>query len=276
MRTLKVICRLLAIFALPALLAAGCLDFAETTGVAVGFGGPEGDSGYSLDYKSPPADVWEVFRIVAIANGDITREDPERMELEGKRINRAEGERVPDHIRGKVYLVKGEGAAARLIVHAREPGVAMDSGRPEVARAYCFAVMRELERRKGGKTEKDPGIIVGTEPPVKEDEAVGYFRVKREQAFAAIKQVITENGELVGSDAAAGTLNGLRKSTLEPVGDNVTAYIYDRTEQDNTRVKVSVRVRTKQDDKPRQDTAKAYIKALREALEKSIGKSVDN
>jgi hypothetical protein len=254
----------------------GCLDFAETTGVSVGLGSPEGDDGYSLDYKSPPADVWEVLRVVVRNNGDITKENPEQMELEGKRINRAEGERTPDLIRGRVYVISGGGEAkARLIMHAREPGPATDSGLSETARSYCFAVMRELERRKGGKVEKDPSVVVGTEPAVKDDEATGYFVVTRQQAFDAIKQVVAENGELVGSDISGGTVNGLRKSKLEPIGDVVTALLYDRTEQTNIRTKVSIRVRTKQDDKPRQDTAKAYIRAVREALEKAIGKPVE-
>ncbi|MCC6574047.1 MAG: hypothetical protein IT462_09660 [Planctomycetes bacterium] len=268
--------RLLLPLSLLAFALSGCLDFAETTGVSVGMGSPEGDDGYALDYKAPPADVWEVFRIVARNNGEITREDPEKMELEGKRINRAEGERTPDVIRGKVYTVAGTGAKARLIVHVREPNSVDSPGQPETARSYCFAVMRELERRKGGKVEKDPSVVVGSEPAVGVDEAVGYFIVTREQAFNAALNVVTENGEVSVQDLKAGIINGVRKSKLEPVGDVVNVYLYDRTEQDNVRTKVSVRVRTKQDDKPRQDIAKAYIKAMREALEKAVGKKVDN
>lgn len=255
---------------------AGCLDFAETSGISIGFGSPEGDDGYSLEYKTSPADVWEAFRLVARNNGEITRENPEKMELEAKRINRSEGERTPDFMRGRVFTVAGKSPVARLIVHVREPGVADGAGLPETARSYCFAVMRVLEANKGGKLEKDKSLVTGTEPAVKEDEAVGYFKVTRAQALEALKKVIAENGELTGIDENAGVLNGLRKSSLEPVGDAVTAYLYDRTEQNNVRTKVSVRVRTKQDDKPRQETAKAYIKAVRETLEKMVGSPVEN
>lgn len=270
-RSLTFLCALLLFTQL-----SGCVGFAETTGIAIGFGSPEGDDGYSLDYKGTPADVWEAFRQVARDNGEILKEDPDAMSLSGKRINKAAGEQTFDVMSGQVYDKSTEKESrARLIVHVSYPGAATDGGLPDTARSYCFAVHRVLIANQGGEKPKDKSVLVGSEPPVQADEAVGYFKVTREQAFEALKQVIKENGELGELDATKGYATGLRKSKLEPVGDDVRGWAYDRTEQGSARCKVSVRVQSKKEGKPQQETAKAYIKAIREALEKSLGKGVE-
>jgi hypothetical protein len=258
------------------LCATGCVDFAEKSGIAVGFGDPEGDDGYSLDYKATPQDVFEAFRLVARDNGEVLKTDNEKMRLEGKRINKAAGEQTHDNFWGQVYDKSDDKAPrARLIVHVRYPGAATDAGRPDTARSYCFAVHRTLIALQGGEKPKDDGVMVGSEPPVQQDEAVGYFKAPREVTFEVLKQVIAENGEVSEADAAKGYVSGVRKSKLEPVGDDVRGWVYDRTEQGNSRCKVSVRVQSKKDKSPQQETAKSFIKAVREGLEKKMGKAVE-
>lgn len=268
----------LTLLGLLALAQSACVEVAQISpGLSVGFGSPEGDDGYSLDYRVPPADVWEAFRKVARENGEIEKENHDEMSLSGKRINKAAGEQTWDVIKGRVYdKSDGKETRARLIVHVRYPGAAEGGGLPDTARSYCFAVQRVLIAQQGGEKPKDNSVVVGSEPPVQSDEAVGYFKASRDQVYEALLQVIRENGELSENDAAKAYATGLRKSKLEPVGDEVRGWVYDRTEQQNVRAKVSVRVRSKKEDAPQQDTAKAYVKAIREALEKKLGKSVED
>jgi hypothetical protein len=266
---------------------AGLLLFAVTacesapdalpTGIAIGWGSPEGDDGYSLDYNATPQDVFEAFRRVCVDNGEIEKTDAEEMSLAGKRFDKAAGETSFDRFNGRVYDKSDkENHRALLVVHVRYPGAAQDGGRPDTARSFCFAVHRTLIATQGGHKPKDDSVIVGSEPPVQEDEAVGYFKVPRADALAALKQVVAENGEVKEFDEAKAFITGVRKSKLEVKGDDVQGWVYDRNEQNVVRSKVSVRVRSLTDNKSQQETAKSYIKAVREALEKKFGGKIED
>lgn len=265
---------------------AGLLLFAVTacesapdalpTGIAIGWGEPESDDGYSLDYNATPQDVFEAFRRVAVDNGEIEKTNADEMSLAGKRINKAAGEVTHDNFKGQVYdKSTKEKPRAKLIVHVRYPGAAVDGGRPDTARAYCFAVHRTLIAMQGGHKPKDNSVIVGSEPDVLEDEAVGYFKVQRKDALEALKQVVSENGEIKEFDEAKAFITGVRKSKLETKGDDVQGWVYDRNEQSVVRCKVSVRVRSLNDNKPQQETARSFVKAVREILEKKFGNVED-
>lgn len=271
--------RLLTPFALLLLLAAAACEStpdALPTGIAIGWGEPESDDGYSLDYNAAPQDVFEAFRRVALDNGEIEKTNADEMSLAGKRINKAAGETSHDNFKGRVYdKSTKDKPRAKLIVHVRYPGAAVDAGRPDTARAYCFAVHRTLIAMKGGYQPKDDSVITGSEPAVMEDEAVGYFKVQRKDALEALKQVVAENGEVKEYDEQKAFLTGVRKSKLETKGDDVQGWVYDRNEQNVVRCKVSVRVRSLGDNKPQQETARSFIKAVRELLEKRFGKIDD-
>ncbi len=246
------------------------------TGIAIGWGEPEADDGYSLDYNATPQDVFEAFRRVCVDNGEIETTNADELSLAGKRFNKAAGETSFDRFNGHVYDKSDkEKPRARLIVHVRYPGAAQDAGRPDTARSYCFAVHRTLIAMQGGEKPKDNSVITGSEPPALEDEALGYFKVARADALAALKQVVADNGEVKEFDETKAFITGVRKSKLEVKGDDVQGWVYDRNEQNVTRCKVSVRVRSLTDNKPQQETAKSYIKAVREALEKKFGGKVE-
>ena len=199
------------------------------------------------------------------------------MSLAGKRFNKAAGEVTFDRFNGRVYDKSDkEKPRALLVVHVRYPGAAQDGGRPDTARSYCFAVHRTLIAMQGGEKPKDNSVITGSEPPVLDDEAVSYFKVARADALAALKQVVAENGEVKEFNEEKAFITGVRKSKLEVKGDDVQGWVYDRNEQNVVRCKVSVRVRSLTDNKAQQETAKSYLKAVREALEKKFGAKVDD
>lgn len=251
------------------LLAAGCRDAGEWMSFT---GNPESNDGWGETYEASPSDVWEAFRVVARDNGTITEENPEEMSLRGEYKPHDSSEWHGIAIKGQVYD-KGEGKqlASRLIVHAWYTRNANDRERPETAREYCNAVFRVLKAWKGEQVDEKPTVTTTSEDPVKEDEAVSYFKVTPAQAFAASKGVIAKYGEVEQADDKTFYIRGVRSNALEATRDDVRVSIWDRTEDSGARCKVSVRVRDGKDNKALQEVARGYMAEIRKELEKQFG-----
>ena len=262
--------RRLSVLTIPVLMAAlyGCQDFLDKTGFV---GTQIGSDSWAMSYDARTDDVWEALRAVARRNGSIDEEDAGTMTLTGERRNQGEIDGL--RIRGRVIDKTGDEAArARLIMRVWWPGAACGGGNPEAARSYCIAVRKTLERWKGGAGREDPTITTGTEPALKEDEATAFFRLEPAKVFEVVELVASQNGAIEQLEKEKRFLRGVRKSKLEPKGDEVLAWVYDRTEGDRIRSKVSVRVRTNDGNKAQPGTARAYVEAIREELEKRYGK----
>ena len=249
--------------------AAGCRDAGEFMGFT---GHPEGSDGWSEDYDSNPTDVWEAFRRVARDNGSITDENPEEMSLRGEYKPHDSSEWDGLSIKGRVYdKAEGDQLRTRLIVHAWYSRSANDRERPATAREYCNAVFRVLKAWKGEGVDENPTVTTTSEDPVKEDEAVAFFKVTPAQTFAAAKDVIAKYGEIEQADDKSFYIRGVKKNALESTSDEVRVNIYDRTEGESTRSKLSVRVRAGEDNKALQEVARSYANEIRKELEKKYG-----
>jgi hypothetical protein len=250
-------------------LAAGCREAGEFMAFT---GHPESTDGWSEDYKSSPSDVWEAFRRVARDNGSIKDENPEEMSLTGEYKPHDSSEWDGISVKGRVYDKSEDGELrTRLIVHAWYSRNANDRDRPGTAREYCNAVYRVLKAWKGEGVDEDPSVTTTSEDPVKDDEAIGFFKVKPKDSFEAAKKVIAQYGEIEQAEDKSFYIRGVKKNALEKTSDEVRVNIYDRTEGDSVRSKVSVRVRAGEDNKPLQEVAKSYVAEIRKELEKKFG-----
>lgn len=258
---------LLAIVAVT--LLASCRDAGEWMSFT---GSPEGNDGWGETYEASPSDVWEAFRLVARDNGTITEEDPDEMSLRGEYKPHDSSEWRGIAIKGRVYD-KGEGEklASRLIVHAWYTRNANDRERPDTAREYCNAVFRVLKAWKGEQVDDKPTVSTTSEDPIKEDEAISYFKVTPAQAYAVCKGVIAKYGEVEQADDKTFYIRGVRSNPLESTRDDVRVSIWDRTEDAGARCKVSVRVRDGKDNKALQEVARGYMAEIRKELEKQFG-----
>ena len=265
------ICSILALTAIVAglSLASGCRDAGEWTKFT---GGPETEDGWGETYEAAPSDVWEAFRAVARDNGSITEEDPEEMSLRGEYKDPESSDWDGISIKGRVYDKSEDGkVAARLIVHAWYAKNANDRARQDTARNYCNTVFRVLKDWKGEPIDEDPTVTTSSEDPVKPDEAIGFFKVKPADVYAACKTVVAKYGEVEQEDAPGLYLRGVKTNALEKSKDEVRVFIYDRTEQDSIRSKVSVRVRAGEDNGAMQEVARSYLTEIRKELEKQFG-----
>jgi len=238
-------------------------------------GSPAGHDGWQFRFTDRhPADVWEALRSVVRDHGEISDENPEEMKLTGLHY---QSERYRDSaktITGRVIDESEDGkAGATLVVYARHRSSVDDSGDQNLAQRYCFTVVDLLEARDG-RTEEDPGVGTSGEPPLRDDEAVAFFAVSVKAAFDACRKTVAQYGEIDQEDEAGGFIRGRKVNALEPNGDEVRVRVYDRAEEGASRVKVSVRVRSggKEGDRPRQETAKAYLKEIRKLLEAEAGR----
>ncbi|MBE7492163.1 MAG: hypothetical protein HS108_10460 [Planctomycetes bacterium] len=258
----------LTLFALA--FAPGCRETAEFFSFT---GSPESNDGWLQDYEATPADTWEAFRLVALQNGRIEREDPKTMELWGLNIAPDSASTKGYNIRGRVYDRSKDGqVAARLIVHARYAKNADGGERQDIAKEYTNAVWRVLKQWKGGDEDPDKGRLDTTsEEAVKDDEAVAYFKLKPEQVFEAAEAVAKVYGEVEQSEKDKGFLRAVKKNPLEKSQDDVRISVFNRTEGDSPRAKISVRVRDGKENKPLQEIAKGYIAEIRKELEKRHG-----
>lgn len=247
----------------------GCRDAGE---FMAWNGSPQGDDGWSEDYAAAPADVWEAIRTVVRDNGSIKEEKPEEMYIRGEYKPKDSTEWDGIDMKAQVYDKSEDGELrTRLIVHAWYAKNANDRGRQGTAREYCNTVYRVLRQWQGEDVDEDPSITTTSEDPVKEDEAIGFFKVTREQAFGAAKKVLAEYGKIEQEDAPGFFIRATKENALESTQDDVRLNVYDRTEDEGPRCKVSVRVRRGEDDKALQDVAKSYVNEIRKELEKQFG-----
>jgi hypothetical protein len=235
-------------------------------------GSPEAQDGWKEDYASSPADVWEAFRLVVRDNGTIKEERPEEMSLTGeyKPSDSAEWDGIS--IKGQVYDKSdgGKELRTRLIVHAWYARNANDRERPETAREYCNAVFRVLKAWKGEDIDDDPTIATTSEEPVREDEAIGFFKLTPAQVYAASKTVISKYGSVEQAEEKGLYIRGTKQNALESTKDDVRVNIYDRTEEGVARSKISVRV-LGEGNVPLQEIARSYLAEIRKELEKQFG-----
>lgn len=260
-----------ALFLLAAVcLLAGCRESGEFFSFT---GKPEGADGWLEDYEANPKDVWEAFRLVVKDNGRINKEDPERMTLEGISLQPDSSDTDGYNIKGTVYDKSSNGRmVGRLIVNAWYANNANERERQDVAYSYTNAVYRVLRQWKGNK-EKDPDthrIETTADAPVEADEAIGYYRVTRDQAVSACEAVLKAYGSVEEVRKEQGFLRGQKKNALEKTADDVRVSVYDRTEGEKVRVKISVRVQGPKNE-PLQDVAQGYIGEIRKELEKRHG-----
>jgi hypothetical protein len=242
---------------------AGCRSAAEFMGFT---GKPEGNSGWSHDYNATPQDVYEAFRVIVRDNGQIENEVPEELHVEGLYIRDGRTPRTGITVRGTVYdHSTDDEVRSRLIVHAWYSRAAGDRERQELARDYCNSVFHLLRDWQGEPRKDDSALTTTSDEPIAEDEAVGYFRVTQEQAMEVSRHIVELYG--VVDQADAGFLRGTKQNPLEPNAQEVRLWVYDRTEQDRVRVKLSVRVRS-HDNQPLQDVARAYVGEIRKELER--------
>jgi hypothetical protein len=264
MKHMLVLCLLIAPFTL------GCRDAAEFFSFT---GKPEGADGWLQDYEAGPIDVWEAFRRVALDNGMIEKEDPIKMELSG--INKEPGSSEKDgyNIKGRVYDKSRDGKQrARLIVQAWYAKSAHGGERQDIARDYTNAVYHVLAAWKGDKAEREKGRVATTsEDPVQDDEAIGYFKVKPADAFAVCEEVAKRYGKVEQAEREKGFIRSTKTNALEKTADDVRMNVYDRTEGESVRVKISVRVRDGKEGKPAQEIAKGYMGEIRSEMEKRFG-----
>ncbi len=234
-------------------------------------GTPEGHDGWRHDYNDTTRDTWEAFRLVMRDNGEITWEDSDNMELEGIYKPHDANQRDGINVKGKVYDKSSpEELRSRLIVHCWYARNANDRERPDDAREYCNSVFRVLKAWKGEDVDEKPTVDTTSEDPVAADEAIAFFRVNRAQAFEVAQAVVKQYGEVDQSEPEKGYLRGKKKNALEKETQEVRVSVFDRTEGESVRVKVSVRV-TGTDGKPLQDIAKAYVAEIRAQLQKKYG-----
>lgn len=263
--------RLVALFLMATMcVLAGCRESGEFFSFT---GKPEGADGWLEDYEANPKDVWEAFRLVMKDNGRITKEDPERMTIEGINLAHDSSETDGYNVKGTVYDKSRDGRmVGRLIVHAWYANNANERERQDVAYSYTNAVYRVLRQWKGNK-EEDPNknrVETTSDAPVEADEAVGYYRVSRDQALAACEAVVKAYGTVEEVRKEQGFLRGLKKNALEKSADDVRISAYDRTEGDKVRVKISIRVRGPKNE-ALQEVAQGYLAEIRKELEKRHG-----
>jgi hypothetical protein len=257
---------LLLIVAVAAL--AGCRESAE---FFYWSGAPEGQDGWKEDYEASPSDVWEALRLVARDNGSITEENPEEMSLKGEYKPHDSSEWDGFSMKAQVYdKSEGTEVRARLIVHAWYAGNANDRERPDTAREYCNEVFRVIKAWKGEGVDEDPTVTTTSEEPVRDDEAIGFFKLTREQVYGAAKSVIARYGKIEQSDDKAFYIRGTKENALEKAKDDVRVNLYDRTEEGNVRTKISVRV-LGEGNEPLQEIARSYMAEIRKELEKAHG-----
>jgi hypothetical protein len=255
---------LLVLFAL-----AGCRDAGEFFAWT---GSPQGDDGWSEDYAASPADVWEALRLVVRDNGSIKEEDPTEMYLRGEYRPKDSTEWDGIEMKGNVYDKSEDGELrTRLIVRAWYGRAANDRGRQSIARDYCNAVYRVLRAWQGQDVDEDTAITTTSEEPVKEDEAIGFFKATPEQVFSASVKVLGQYGSVEQEDPRSGFIRATKDNTLEGTSDDVRVNIYDRTEGESVRSKLSVRVRREEDNKALQNVARSYVNEIRKELEKQLG-----
>lgn len=248
----------------------GCRDAVEFLHWA---GSPTGSDGWLHDYEGNANDTWEAFRLVMRDNGTITTEDPAKMELRGVYKPHDSSSRDGIEVKGTVYdKTEGTEVRSRLIVHAWYARNANDRDRPDTAREYCNAVFRVLKGWKGEGVDETPEITTTSEEPVGADEGVGFFRATQAQAFAAAQAVIKTYGSVEQADEKTFFIRGQKKNALEKSVDDVRVSIYDRTEGEKLRVKVSVRVRAGDGNKAMQEVARSYVAEIQRELEKRHGK----
>ncbi len=260
--------RTMMLLAVVLLVFAGCRDAAEFFGYV---GSPVSDDGWSHDYNATTHDTWEAFRAVVRDNGEITSENQDEMSLTGIYKPHDSSESDGIHLRGRVYDKSSpDDLRSRLIIYCWYNRAANDRGRQHLARDYCNTVFRVLRKARGEGVDDEPRVDTTSEPAVQEDEAVAYFQVTRQQAFEAAREVLTEFGSVEQSEPDQGFLRGSKVNPLEKQAQEVRVSVYDRTEGDNLRAKVSVRVRSA-DDKPLQEVAQAYISEIRGRLLKQAG-----
>lgn len=248
---------------------AGCRESGEFMAWT---GSPEGQDGWKEDYEASPADVWEALRLVARDNGTITDEDPEEMTMKGEYKPHDSSEWDGIAMKAKIYD-KSEGGTelrTRLIVHAWYARNANDRERPDTAREYCNAVFRVLKAWKGEPVDDDPTVTTTSEEPVRNDEAIGFYKLTREQVYAAAKTVIAKYGKIEQAEDKGFYIRGTKENALEVKKDDVRVNIYDRTEEGAVRTKVSVRV-LGEGNEPQQEIARSYLSEIRKELEKAHG-----
>jgi hypothetical protein len=247
-------------------LVAGCRSAAEFMGFT---GRPEGNSGWSHDFEAPPQDVYEAFRLVVRDNGVIESESPEEFSLRGLYKPHDSRERDGINLRGRVYDHSSEaGVRSRLIVHAWYARAATDRDRQDLARSYCNSVHRVLQQWRGDEPEAPTGVTTTSEEPLAEDEAVGYFSVTQAEAIDASRKLVEQYGSV--DQLEANFIRGRKHNPLEPHTQEVRVWVYDRTEQDRVRVKLSVRVRD-HENRPLPEVARAYVAEIRKELERRLG-----
>ncbi|MBZ0137734.1 MAG: hypothetical protein K8I27_15315 [Planctomycetes bacterium] len=247
----------------------GCRDAGE---FLAWNGSPQGEDGWSEDYAAAPADVWEALRIVVRDNGSIKEEKPDEMFIRGEYRPSDSSEWDGIEMKGQVYDKSEDGKLqTRLIVHAWYANNANDRGRQSTAREYCNTVFRVLKAWQGEEPDEDSSVTTTSEDPVKEDEAIAFFKVKPEQAYAATLKVLKLYGKIEQEDPNGGFIRASKENALESTKDEVRVNIYDRTEEEGPRCKLSVRVRRGEDNKPLQDVAKSYVNEVRKELEKQFG-----
>lgn len=247
----------------------GCQEAQEFLGFV---GTPDGDDGWRHDYNDSPSDVWDVLRTIVRDNGKITDEDPEKMRISGLNIPNPDNEDDSYMVEARV-LDLSDDAEVRTRVHLRVwyDDANEDNGYPDIAREYCYTVRRVLRERNGTETKPDLGVQTGSEDPIKNDEAVGFYRVTVDQAFSVATDVVKEFGEVDQQSKDKGFIRGHRIIPLEDKKDDVRVQVYDRSEGEGKRVKISVRV-TDKDNKAQQDIAKKYLEEIRKELESRFGK----
>ncbi|MBX3474214.1 MAG: hypothetical protein KF754_07505 [Planctomycetes bacterium] len=248
----------------------GCREAAEFFSFT---GKPESTDGWLQDYEASTRDTWEAFRLVVKQNGRIDKEDAEKMELTGLNLPPDSSSTMGYNLRGKVYDKTKDGkVVSRLIVHAWFSKNADGGERQDIAKEYTNAVWRVIKKWKGGDEDPDKGRLDTTsEDAVADDEAVAYFKVKPGQAFEAAEAVAKAYGAIEQSEKDRGFIRAAKKNPLEKNQDDVRITIYDRTEGESLRVKVSVRVRDGKEQKPLQEIAKGYVSEIRKELEKRFG-----
>lgn len=249
-------------------IVAGCRDAGD---FLAWNGTPQGDDGWSEDYAASPADVWEAIRVVVRDNGGIKEEDADKMYIRGEYRPKDSSEWDGIEMKAQVYDKSEDGELrTRLIVHAWYAKNANDRGRQGTAREYCNTVYRVLKAWQGQEPDDDPSVTTTSEDPVKEDEAVAFFKVTPEQVFGAARKVLATYGKIEQEDAAGMFIRATKENALESTNDEVRLNVYDRTEE-GPRAKVSVRVRRGEDNKALQDVAKSYVNEIRKELEKQFG-----
>lgn len=252
------------------LVLAGCREAGEFMGFT---GTPSGDDGWREDYEATPQDVWEAIRQVVRDHGYITEEDPAAMKLEGFHHPDGTSERDRLNLRAAVYdKSDGDELHSRLIVNVWYQRQATDNGHPDKARDYCNSVFGLLRSWKGGDVDEDSSVTTTSEGPVEPDEAVAYFELQPAQVFEVAKEIVAKFGEVEQANDDTRFLRGTKQNPLEKSRDDVRVNVYDRTEDDGPRSKLSVRVRAGEaSGEPLQEIAKSYVAEIHKELQERFG-----